>query len=227
MGTVVFVIIILAIIGWIGEKINQRRTFRNGDPELEEELVEESIKNEQRNRREGVGYSLIERTMLDEIPFFQENPELYKEMTLEQTLKQMVSECDFHKEIFNCLVFYTVPEINKKQERIDSFLEAGGYHKQAGSAPILFVDGSLLHTRSHGFVVASDGIYTPKGFMPYSTTFAFGQSGIQELSAYTFKGSYGGPLQKVMKMDCPVGKDALDDISLLVMVIYIYSYYHN
>lgn len=146
-------------------------------------------------------------------------------MSLDIVLTALLSEYQFDREFFDCVVFLSCPHFNKKSEEISTLLQAGGFRPTAGSSPILFIDSSLFHNRKKGFVVATDGIYTTTTFFPYDYTFTCDHSGTQQLEALTYHRIRYNDVKRRLKLDCALGNTGLDDLAYLIELIYVFSYF--
>lgn len=160
-----------------------------------------------------------------------EEPEYYAKMSLSQALDYAMAEYDFDNEIFDYVVFLTKPSFNKHKENVNALLAAANYpaQRKPGSEPILFVDTTIFHGRSKGFVVATDGIYTKsKGFMLFDHTFTCEQKGIQNLDACLWKNDcYDDHPIRTLKLDLSLSRSKLDEVADLIGLVFIFSYFRK
>lgn len=154
--------------------------------------------------------------------------EHYKGYTLNQALLEGVSilqEFNSKSELFDYVVFLTLPQLNKNKEDIPALLKAAGYQQKPGSEPIVFVDSTISHKRSKGFIVATDGIYTDKTFFPYDYTFNCDrEGGPQNIRLRTYEKERFGKEKRVLNISCPMLKSGLEDLVDLIYTIYAFAY---
>ena len=158
-----------------------------------------------------------------------QEPEHYKDYTLNQALLEGVSvlqELNSKSELFDYVVFLTLPQLNKKREDIPALLKAAGYQQKPGSEPIVFVDSTLSHKRGKGFIVATDGIYTDKTFFPYDYTIdCEREGGPQNIRLRTYEKVRFGKEKRTLDISCPMFKSGLEDLAELIYTIYAFSYF--
>lgn len=155
--------------------------------------------------------------------------EHYMGYTLNQALLEGVSdlqEFNSKSELFDYVVFLTLPQLNKKKEDIPALLKAAGYQQKPGSEPIVFVDSTILHKRGKGFIVATDGIYTDKTFFPYDYTFdCEREGGPQNIRLRTYEKVRFGKEKRTLDISCPMFKSGLEDLAELIYTIYAFAYF--
>lgn len=154
--------------------------------------------------------------------------EHYKGYTLNQALLEGVSilqEFNSKSELFDYVVFLTLPQLNKKKEDIPALLKAAGYQQKSDSEPIVFVDSTISHKRGKGFIVATDGIYTDKTFFPYDYTFNCDrEGGPQNIRLRTYEKERFGKEKRILNISCPMFKSGLEDLVDLIYTIYAFAY---
>lgn len=158
-----------------------------------------------------------------------QRPEHYKGYTLDQALLEGVSvlqEFNSKSELFDYVVFLTLPQLNKKREDIPALLKAAGYQQKPGSEPIVFVDSTISHKRGKGFIVATDGIYTDKTFFPYDYTFSCDrEGGPQNIRLRTYEKIRFGKEKRTLDISCPMFKSGLEELADLIYTIYAFAYF--
>lgn len=155
--------------------------------------------------------------------------EHYKDYTLNQALLEgvtLLQEYNSKSELFDYVVFLTLPQLNKNREDVPALLKAAGYQQKSGSKPIVFVDSTLSHKRGKGFIVATDGIYTDKTFFPYDYTFdCEREGGPQNIRLRTYEKVRFGKEKRTLDISCPMFKNGLEDLTELIYTVYAFSFF--
>lgn len=154
-----------------------------------------------------------------------DKPEAYWGRSTEDILNDLVPDYPFDAEVYDYVVFLSLPQLNKEKENLSSLLAVGGYKQTQNNKPILFIDCTPTHSRKKGFIAATDGIHTPKTFFPYDYTFTCERTGIQELTAEIYSRVRYGDTRKKLRIDCPMYKNGLDDTAALIEAVYVFSYF--
>lgn len=177
------------------------------------------------------GMTSEERDSLRYNAILLEKPDFYEDMDLDYALDYIMAECDLDEEVFDYVAFLTKPQFNKRKENVSALLAAANYpaQRKPGSEPILFVDTTLFHSRSKGFVVATDGIYTKsKGFMLFDQTFTCEQEGIQNLDACLWRNDrFDDRPRRTLKLDVALSRSKLDDVAGLIEAVFAFSYFRK
>lgn len=155
--------------------------------------------------------------------------EHYKDYTLNQALLEgvtLLQEYNSKSELFDYVVFLTLPQLNKTREDVPALLKAADYQQKSGSKPIVFVDSTLSHKRGKGFIVATDGIYTDKTFFPYDYTFdCEREGGPQNIRLRTYEKVRFGKEKRTLDISCPMFKNGLEDLTELIYTVYAFSFF--
>lgn len=164
-----------------------------------------------------------------EYSLLHQKAEHYKGYTLNRALLEGVSdlqEFNSKSELFDYVVFLTLPQLNKKKADIPALLKAAGYQQKLGSEPIVFVDATTFHNRSKGFIVATDGIYTHKTFFPYDYTFSCDrEGGPQNIRLRTYEKLRFGKEKRTLDINCPMFKSGLEYLAELIYTVYAFAYF--
>lgn len=157
--------------------------------------------------------------------------EHYRDYSLNQALLESISllqEIRPKAELFSYVAFLTLPQLNRQRENIPSLLATVGYQQAKTSQPILFVDTTISHKRTKGFIVATDGIYTDKTFFPYDYTFdCTREGGVQNIRLTTYEKIRFGKVKRTLDISCPMFKDGIDDLAELIYTVYAFSYFRS
>lgn len=157
--------------------------------------------------------------------------EHYRDYSLNQALLESISllqEIRPKAELFSYVAFLTLPQLNRQRENTPSLLATVGYQQTKTSQPILFVDTTISHKRTKGFIVATDGIYTDKAFFPYDYTFDCArEGGVQNIRLTTYEKIRFGKVKRSLDISCPMFKEGIDDLAELIYTVYAFSYFRS
>lgn len=156
--------------------------------------------------------------------------EHYKDYTLSQAILEgieVLRMTNTKSELFNYVAFLTLPQLNKQDENVSALLNAAGYSPKKTSQAILFVDTTISHKRSKGFIVATDGIYSGNRFFPYDYTFDCSRAGTQNIRLTTYEGERFGKEKRTLDISCPMFKEGLEDLAELIYTVYAFSFFRT
>ncbi len=156
--------------------------------------------------------------------------EHYKDYTLSQAILEgieVLRMTNAKSELFNYVAFLTLPQLNKQDENVSALLNAAGYSPKKTSQAILFVDTTISHKRSKGFIVATDGIYSGNRFFPYDYTFDCSRAGTQNIRLTTYEGMRFAKEKRTLDISCPMFKEGLEDLAELIYTVYAFSFFRT
>lgn len=143
---------------------------------------------------------------------------------VEDALDFAFSNYTFGSEFLDYVVSFTNVDFNLKNENFEQLLKAGKFTDYGDNKPLFFVGSGIFNKRSKGFIIATDGIHSKKGRMPYKQCMEM-EEGFQALKVNVYKTEEMYDIKQKYEFECPMIKQNLSDLAFLVQAIYILIYY--